>query len=245
MQSFDGWVIERLRAHGAYAGILDNAPGRAMIDGLKKFQQAEGLDVTGMADEATVHALRRQGNSRESGFKVLGRSVPVPREPIFMREARRYLGIKEVAGAKANPTIIGFAKALGGWVASYYTSDETPWCGLGLGYCIAATLPNEVLPSNPLSALAWKNFGMPLTNRAVGAILVFVREGGGHVGFYVGEDDICYHVLGFNQSNSVTITRVEKSRCVAIRWPKTSEPPIGGPVFMTATAGVPISRNEA
>ena len=35
----------------------------------------------------------------------------------------------------------------------------------------------------------------------LGDILTFKRNGGGHVGLYVGEDKDCYHVLGGNQGN--------------------------------------------
>jgi uncharacterized protein (TIGR02594 family) len=241
--TFDEWVISRLREHGFYSGAYNGAPGRAMIEGLKKFQAAEGLPATGMANTDTVAALRLPGNARDSQ-KPAQPLVTLPAEPIWMREARRHLGIKEVPGPKANPTIIGFAKRLGGWVASYYTSDETPWCGLGMGYCIAVTLPQEALPGNPLSALAWKTFGLPLVKPCLGAILVFSRTGGGHVGYYVGEDDTHFHVLGFNQANSVTITRIDKSRLVGIRWPRTGPAPAGRPVVLTSS-GVPVSVDEA
>ena len=77
-----------------------------------------------------------------------------------------------------------------------------------------------------------------------GLILVFGREGGGHVGFHVGEDDHAYHAIGGNQSNSVCITRIAKSRLIAARWPR-GVPVKGGPVQIKAVAGVPLSRNEA
>jgi hypothetical protein len=43
---------------------------------------------------------------------------------------------------------------------------------------------------------------------ALGDVLAFVRNGGGHVGLYVDEDASAYHVLGGNQSDRVSITRV-------------------------------------
>lgn len=242
--TFDEWVISRLRAHGCYSGVMNGAPGRTMIDGIKKLQAADGLPVTGLADAATVEALRAPAGSRDFPDRANPAPIAPPVEPIWMREARRYLGMKEVPGPKSNPIILGFAKKLGGWVASYYTDDDIPYCGLGLGYCIAVTLPQEPLPGNPLSALAWKTFGVPLVKPALGAILVFPRDGGGHVNQYAGEDATHYFGLGFNQSNSVTVARKLKADCIAIRWPKTAPLPTGGPVFLNA-AGVPVSRNEA
>lgn len=237
--TFDEWVITRLRAHGAYGGQHDGAPGRSMIEGLERFQRAEGLPVTGMANEATVNALRR------STQRTVPLAAPaVPAEPIWMREARRYMGLREIAGKGSNPTIMSWAKRLGGWVASFFTDDDIPWCGLAVASWIAVTLPRESLPANPLGALNWRKFGEGLVNPSLGAILVFKRPGGGHVGLYVGEDETHYHVLGGNQSNSVSITRIEKGRLETIRWPKTGSGPVGGRVRLSAK-GVPMTRNEA
>lgn len=240
MKTFDEWLIDRLRMHGAYAGTYDGAHGRETIAAIKKFQIAEGLRATGMADQNTVDALRRMPGQDKP---VIDRAY-VPAEPVWMREARRYMGLREIAGARSNGTIMGWAKKLGGWIASFYTNDDIPWCGLAVGAWIATTLPNEPLPGNPLSALAWKNFGTNLKAPCLGAILVFSRNGGGHVGLYVGEDQTHYHVLGGNQSNSVSITRIAKSRWVATRWPKTGEPTASGRVLLTS-AGVAVSKNEA
>ncbi|MDC7256261.1 TIGR02594 family protein [Shinella sp. YE25] len=239
--TFDKWVITRLLAHGAYAGKADDAPGRMMIEGLKRFQAAEGLKITGTANEATVAALRR--TSAAPNATLLIAPAP-PAEPIWMREARRYLGLREIAGRGSNSTIMSWARRLGGWVASFYTDDDIPWCGLAVAAWVAVTLPQEALPSNPLGALNWRTFGISLPAPSVGAILVFKRPGGGHVGLYVGEDATHYHVLGGNQSNSVSITRIERSRLVAIRYPKTGGNPIGGRVHLSAK-GVPVTKDEA
>lgn len=184
--TFEGWVIQRLVFHGAYAGRIDDAPGREMIAALKRFQQAEGLPVTGRATAETVEALRRSTASPRSH---LIRAPEIPAEPVWMREARRYLGLREIVGRGSNPTIMSWAKRLGGWVASFYNDDDIPWCGLALAAWVAITLPEEPLPSNPLGALNWRTFGIALSTPALGAILVFSRSGGGHVGLYVGEED--------------------------------------------------------
>lgn len=243
--TFDQWVISRLRVHGAYAGVTDGAPGREMVAGLKRFQTASDLPATGLANEATVTLLRHEPKKPGSPLTIYSaNAVPLPREPVWMREAQRYMGLKEIAGSKSNSTIMGWAKRLGGWVASFYTNDDIPWCGLAIANWISVTLPSEPLPANPLGALNWSKFGRQLAQPVLGAILTFKRPGGGHVGLYVGEDRTHYHVLGGNQANSVNITRIEKIRCEAIRWPTTGGEPVGGPVRLTA-AGVPVSKNEA
>ncbi|KRB58476.1 hypothetical protein ASE04_27575 [Rhizobium sp. Root708] len=239
--NFDQWLISRLRSHGAYAGLYDDAHGRAVIDALEKFQEAAGLPVTGKADQATVDALRVDARSIDGVISVVPQKVPA--EPVWMREARRYMGLKEVVGSGSNPTIIGWAKRAGGWIANYFTDDDIAWCGLFVQNAISVTLPKEFLPSNPLGALNWKAFGRQ-ASPALGAILVFSRSGGGHVGFYVGEDRTHFHVLGGNQDNSVSIKRVEKARLVGMRWPLTGEAPVGGSVQLSES-GAPMSRSEA
>jgi uncharacterized protein (TIGR02594 family) len=166
-------------------------------------------------------------------------------EPAWLRAARAKLGTREAAGAANSATIMGWAKTLGTKVLGMvYNADSVPWCGLFVATCFA----EDVIPAAPIAvrAKAWADWGLNLRadRLAPGAVLVFERPGGGHVGFYVGEDATAYHVLGGNQGDRVSIMRLEKSRCVARRWP-VGRPVHGGPVKMTAIAGIPSSRNEA
>ncbi len=245
-QTFDEWLIDRLRLAGAYGGSRDSVYGREVISALKRFQGGYELPVTGMADAETIAKLRTLKSNNPGSAVITYEKVPDPGEPVWMREARRYVGLTEIPGPKSNPVILSWAKQLGGWVADFYRDDDIPWCGLAMAQWISVTLPNEPLPSNPLAALNWKKFGVA-GRIAIGAILVFNRKGGGgHVGNYAGEDRTHYHVLGANQKNAVNITRIEKDRLVdgGIRWPKTGEAAIGGSVQLNAS-GAPVSKNEA
>lgn len=160
--------------------------------------------------------------------------------PKVIAEGARYLGINEIKGKANNSTIMSWAKDVG--VENTYTSDEVAWCGL---YVAKVVLKSGYQPvKDPLWALNWKNFGKKQEIAMFGDILVFKREGGGHVGFYVAEDDKCFHVLGGNQSDSVCITRIEKNRCVGIRrceW-KIAQPETVKRYF--ASANGKISTNE-
>jgi uncharacterized protein (TIGR02594 family) len=147
-------------------------------------------------------------------------------------------------GRRASPTSsrrqrLG-AKALG----MLYNADSVPWCGLFVAHCVA----EDGIAAAPIAvrAKAWATWGANIAGERVapGAVLVFERQGGGHVGFYVGEDKTSYHVLGGNQGDRVSITRLEKSRCIARRWP-VGRAVIGKPRLMTSTAGVPSSSDEA
>ena len=160
--------------------------------------------------------------------------------PKVLVEAFKLIGIKELLGKDNNPKIIAWAKELG--LEKIYTSDEVAWCGLFVSKVVSKA-GFEVV-KNPLWALNWSNFGTKQKIAMLGDVLVFKREGGGHVGFYVAEDNTCYHVLGGNQSDSVSITRIQKSRCVGIRrcnW-KVSQPKEVKQYFVEAN-GI-ISTNE-
>lgn len=151
-------------------------------------------------------------------------------------------GTKEVPGGRSNPTIMAWAKEVG---LPEYTADSIPWCGLAMAKVAHDAGWATEVPSNPLWARSWASFGVPAEQASLGDILVFTRNGGGHVGVYVGEDANHFHVIGGNQSDAVTITRIAKSRLLAARRPKwrVSEPPNRRPVLLAA--GGPVSTNEA
>lgn len=160
--------------------------------------------------------------------------------PPWMTIAYSLNGTKEFAGATNNPTILDWAKKLGGWIANFYKQDSIPWCGLFVGHCVrAAGFPVD---QDALSALGWSDYGQSC-QPCVGAIMVFKRSGGGHVGFYVGEDNDAFHILGGNQSDMVCISRVAKDRHVATRWPK--DHPLSKTGRVILSSGKPLSKNEA
>ena len=101
--------------------------------------------------------------------------------------------------------------------------------------------------AGPLWARNWANFGRKVEDgqAALGDVLVFSRDGGGHVGFYVGEDAGYFHVLGGNQSDQVNITRIAKSRCIAVRRPKWRTAQPAGVVKVQLQASGAVSTNEA
>jgi uncharacterized protein (TIGR02594 family) len=159
-------------------------------------------------------------------------------EPKWLAVARAQLGVREAAGPASNPKIMGWAKAVGRALGITYSDDSVPWCGLFAGYCV--TQASYVPPPVAVRASAWSEWG-EACSPMLGCILVFKRQGGGHVGFYLGEDKTAYHVLGGNQSDAVTVARIAKDRCVAVRWPRGY--PKTKPVLMDATGK--LSENEA
>jgi uncharacterized protein (TIGR02594 family) len=145
--------------------------------------------------------------------------------PQILIQARNLIGTKEIVGVKNSETIMKWAKELG--IEKIYTNDEIAWCGLFIAYvCKKANIETGLTAKESLWALNWSKFGTKQKVAMLGDVLTFKRNGGGHVGIYVGEDKTCYHVLGGNQSNMVCITRIEKKRCNSIsrtKW-KISQP---------------------
>lgn len=162
------------------------------------------------------------------------------KSPKLLVEAYKLIGIKEVPGQADNMEILHWAETLG--LENSYRKDDIPWCGLFVAYaCHKAGL--EIV-EKPLWARNWTKFGENQTKAMLGDILVFVRDGGGHVGIYIGEDATAYHVLGGNQSDMVCITRIRKERCISIRrtpW-KVAQPDNVRVVRLEATGT--ISTNE-
>ena len=158
--------------------------------------------------------------------------------PKVIEEAVKLYGTKEIVGKKHSSEILSWARELG----ITYTADEISWCGLLVAIVIERAGFDTVI--SPLWARNWNNFGTKQEIAMFGDILVFSRGNGGHVGFYVGEDDTCYHVFGGNQSNMVNVTRILKSRCIGIRrCPWKISQPLNVRVVKLSANGV-ISTNE-
>lgn len=160
-----------------------------------------------------------------------------PQDPEWLAEARKLIGMREIPGPQHNSWIVSAWARLG---AGWFNDDETPWCGLFTAHCIdSAGLP---YPRSFPRAKSWASWGKacpPL----LGAVAVFSRNGGGHVGFLVGESARQWYVLGGNQRNEVNIMPLDKDRLVSqgMRWPMgkalgTAKPP--------AMSGGVISVNE-
>lgn len=173
--------------------------------------------------------------------------IPKAYQWLTLEEAPRHLlkalelyGVTETVGSKHNPVIMGWAKELG--LEKVYTADEIPWCGL-----FAAIIMHRAgrpVVEGPLWALNWNKFGVKVDKPMLGDVLTFSRNGGGHVGLYVGEDKSAYHVLGGNQGNQVSVTRIAKSRLSQARRPQYNSQPLNIREVILANNGI-LSTNEA
>jgi uncharacterized protein (TIGR02594 family) len=131
--------------------------------------------------------------------------------PLMLLEALKLFGVYEHPGTASSPIILAWATEC---ELPTYDADSIPWCGLFMA--VVARRAKKTLPANPLWARDWLRFGDPCEPE-LGAVLVFERGTGGHVGLYVGEDSTHYHVLGGNQKDQVCISRLNKGRLIGAR----------------------------
>lgn len=186
-----------------------------------------------------------------------------PRTEAALRQFLAQAGKPVVVDAVTDlPWIVEAKRVLGrhetrdkSWLSRWLRSDgrtlgdpeKAPWCGDFVETCIRLALPGEPLTGplgdNPYWARNWLRLGSEITP-TYGAVVVFERGTGGHVGFAVGQDETSLHVLGGNQSNAVTVARVAKSRLLGARWPATFARPLSTHL-PRMTPGGQLSTNEA
>jgi len=171
--------------------------------------------------------------------------------PKTIQECIKLHGTQEVVGKGSNRAIIGWRDELNGATTNGkpivvgFSDDDIPWCGL-FAAIVAFRRMNRIdeVVKSPLWARSWLNYGEKTKTAMLGDVLVFSRGSGGHVGFYVAEDSVCYHVFGGNQSNRVSITRIAKNRLLGARSPKYQTVPKGVKQYRVAPSGS-VSTNEA
>jgi uncharacterized protein (TIGR02594 family) len=163
-------------------------------------------------------------------------------DPRWLAYARRFVGLREIPGPRHEPRILAMAARVKNWLGIIVNDDEVPWCGTFMAD-VMLTGAGINPPRIAVRAMSWATWGVETSPR-LGAVLVFKRPGGGHVGLYVGETSTHYRVLGGNQSNAVTDNAlIAKSRLVACRWP-VGEPQRTRPVHLVGVDAGVISENE-
>jgi uncharacterized protein (TIGR02594 family) len=142
--------------------------------------------------------------------------------PRWLDIAASQVGVREVAGAAANPEILRFFAEAG---RPDIASDEIAWCAAFAGACLArggvslAAIPAE----ERLLARSYLKIGTKIETPRPGAIAIFKRTDDptfGHVGFVVGAHGSVISLLGGNQANSVSIVNHDTALLIGLRWPE-------------------------
>ncbi|MCA6513921.1 MAG: TIGR02594 family protein [Chitinophagaceae bacterium] len=173
--------------------------------------------------------------------------LKIPVLPKMVAEGLKLLDqdTTEISGAKSNRVIMQLAKDAG--VSDIYKNDDVPWCAVA--QTAIAIRAGKVVPFSGwdrLRAASFLRFGKEVITPVLGDTLVFTRQGGGHVGIYIAEDETTYHVMGGNQGNRFSITRILKTRLSGVRRPEyRSGLPVSAIARIVSPNGMPISANEA
>ncbi|MEM8838924.1 MAG: TIGR02594 family protein [Pseudomonadota bacterium] len=219
-------VQRRLKTLGFCPGEIDGVRGPLTDQAIVNFKRSVGLRARPYFGPLTHDALF--ADEEDEAFEHHG----------YINNARALLGVHE---RRNHSRLTSWFTKTVRWI----DPREIAWCGAFVETCMRMW-GEDVTVENPLGARNWLSYGKDVAPQT-GTILVFWRvsrrDWRGHVGFYWGEDKTHFHVLGGNQSNAVTITRIAKSRLLGARMP-FDVPETGKTVEMTAR-GVPISENEA
>ena len=141
----------------------------------------------------------------------------------WIAKARSYIGVKEIpVRASHNKTLLDMLNKMGSYSTeskAWWQDDETPWCGLFTGFVLGES--GRYVVKDWFRASAWNSPNMSkLDKPAYGCVVTFTRQGGGHVGFVIGEDARGnLLVLGGNQSDMVKVSAFPKSRATGYYWP--------------------------
>lgn len=207
--TFTEWLQLRLNVHGA-AIEVDGAMGSETRNAIKGFQRRRKLNETGLADAATVTALREVPGRPDSSI------VPAVHQtmPPWLEEMTRRLGLHEERNNSTLMTWLRSGRFLG-------NPAKLPWCGDAVETCFARTLPEELVPANPFFAQAWADFGRScsVSVGAVGVIRWSARTG--HVGFIIDWSQDKIKLRGGNQSDSIRDAWFPRKKFIAFRWPLT------------------------
>ncbi len=136
------------------------------------------------------------------------------KNPVWLVEAYKNIGVRETKGGIHTPEVLKYWQDIkrGG-----IKDDETPWCAAFVGAMLERSGVKSTRFESAKSYLQW---GQILSRPVLGCIVVFTREGGGHVGFVVGLDGKGnLLVLGGNQGDEVNIRSFPVSRVTGYRWP--------------------------
>lgn len=206
--------------------VVDGIKGPNTDYAVVQFKKSVGLRARPYVGPITMAALRKDPTATSS-------EIP------WLTEGLAVLGLHE---GRNTARLMGWFDRSVSWI----DPREIPWCGAFVATVMRKWDEDTALPKNPLGAKNWSKFGEKC-DPALGAILTFHRGSPsnwqGHVGFYLGESDKAYYILGGNQRNAVTKTWISKNRFHSSRWP-LDFPMTGKRIFLDSR-GQPLSVNEA
>jgi len=128
--------------------------------------------------------------------------------------AQRFVGVTETPGMASTPLVLAMLRLDDTWPAA----DSVPWCSAFVNF-IAWLL--RLPRSKSLAAASWLAIGagVDLKDAVIGFdVVVLVRQGGHHVGFYAGRTPTGeVLILGGNQHDAVNVSAFDPARVQGVR----------------------------
>ena len=238
-----------LKAKGFYHGAIDGIWGQKSRKAIINFKRSIGYRARPFVGPLTRAALLDgRIDKLQAERSRLEQDYFDSEEPVWLKVARSYLGLREYRGNRHNSKILEW------WtkIRMPFTDDETPWCAGYVGGVLEECGIRSTRSAGARSYL-WQNWGRRLKGPAVGAVVVFWRgkKSGskGHVGFVVGRDRRGnLMVLGGNQGNAVTIKPFDTGRVLSYHWPaghRVHERHVGFAALPVVNSNGKLSTNEA
>jgi uncharacterized protein (TIGR02594 family) len=145
-----------------------------------------------------------------------GLPVPPPeitRHPIDVARDEMALDVRELPGPRDNPRIVMYHATTRGGAAG----DETAWCSSFVNFCVHQV---GFQGTDSKAARSWhdQDWHQEVDVPEQGDIVVFDRRPldpnerpGGHVGFFISQDEDTIQVLGGNQGDRIRIASYPKN----------------------------------
>jgi len=185
-----------------------------IIEILKKDEIIELISISG--DDYWLKILSPTGEKGWASHKYLQliteaqeSDTDFPWLPIALGE----VGVKEFPGSADNPRIVEYLHSTN-LPAPDRSNDETYWCSAFVNWCIERA---GYEGTDSAWAKSWLNWGKTIGTPRKGCIVIFKRDDGGHVGFYMDETNTAIKVLGGNQSDEVSISGYSKKNLLGYR----------------------------
>lgn len=185
--------------------VIQSLPLGTVVRGMRQTGDWMQADINGDGNsDGYLYAPFLEAES--GGLPVLPLSN---RRPVDVARAELALDVREFPGREShNPRITMYHATTTGGAAP----DETAWCSSFANYCVEQAGLNG---TRSKWARSWHDNGgwgqTVTTSPQDGDIVVWRRhnqtEDGGHVGFFIDDDQASIRVLGGNQGNRVSIMR--------------------------------------
>jgi uncharacterized protein (TIGR02594 family) len=165
-------------------------------------------------------------------------------DPPWLLAARACIGLKEDLGPNDSTWLRRMWAHFG---ASWL--NKQPWCGGAMAYWMCQAMVQY--PKEYYRAKAWLDWGIWLDKPVVGAVVIFERDGGGHVAIVEGVNAAGQLVcVGGNQSDAVRTAPfdIKARKPLGYRWPTEYGELLAlvkGDTLPVLAINDGVSRNEA